>query len=230
VTDSAENSGPKELQPGSNRSNSETDRSTPKPTLSGSSDIGTPKLNPRAILAGTASAFGLGLLSAWVLLYFCIIPSSFSLAGSEFGINLNKCVAPCPTATPCPPCKLPDVALVGMSYMVDDWDPRRIDLTRAGESGIPVSAGDLLEFVDIAVSVREDSPDYVAHIEVYQDSQLKDLVGRSESFPLTKGIKTLEAIEATQFNRRVSDHLIWEVPPDWIGNALHVALAIYRRG
>lgn len=132
------------------------------------------------------------------------------------------------------PERLPDVSLVGMSYMVDHWDPRRIDLTRVGESGIPVSTNHLLEFVDIAVSVTEDAPDYVGHIEVYQDSQHKDLVGKSESFPLTKGVKTLEAIQATQYNQRASDdekdRLIWRVPPDWIGKALHVALVIYRKG
>ena len=132
------------------------------------------------------------------------------------------------------PERLPDVSLVGMSYMVDHWDPRRIDLTRAGESGIPVSTNHLLEFVDIAVSVTEDAPDYVGHIEVYQDNQHKDLVGKSESFPLIKGVKTLEAIQATQYNQRASDdekdRLIWRVPPDWIGKALHVALVIYRKG
>ena len=133
------------------------------------------------------------------------------------------------------PERLPDVSLVGMSYMVDHWDPRRIDLTRAGESGIPVSTNHLLE-----VSWTSQCPRRKMRPTMWVISKCTRIIssktwsGESESFPLIKGVKTLEAIQATQYNQRASDdekdRLIWRVPPDWIGKALHVALVIYRKG
>lgn len=130
--------------------------------------------------------------------------------------------------------QVPAVALVGMSYQVGHWDPRRIDLSRAAESGIPVEADRMLEFLDLSVSVAEDAPDYVAVMEVYEDPQLTVLVGASESFPLIKGNQRLPSIRPTKYATEPSsdpnENDVWKVPPEWIGDTLRVALVVYRRG
>ena len=133
-----------------------------------------------------------------------------------------------------PQSQTPAVSLVGMSYMVGHWDPRRIDLSRVTESGIPVEAGKSLEFVDLAISVPDDAPDYVANIEVYENPELPALVGASESFSLTRGIRKVRLIKPTKYatkpdgNPKEND--VWQVPSEWINNPLRVALVVYRRG
>lgn len=49
------------------------------------------------------------------------------------------------------------VSLVSASYMAEDWDPRRIDLHRSEKDGIPVVAGESLEFFDLWVSSSTNS-------------------------------------------------------------------------
>jgi hypothetical protein len=128
----------------------------------------------------------------------------------------------------------PAIALVGMSYMVDHWDPRRVDLSRAAEGGIPVEAGRLLEIVDVLLSVPDDAPDYVANIEVYENPELTALVGAGADFPLTKGVRRVKLIKPTKYatkpDTNPKENDVWKVPPGWIDNTLRVAVVVYRRG
>lgn len=62
---------------------------------------------------------------------------------------------------------LPDVSLISMSYMVNKFDPRRVDLRSAADDGIPVRPGEALQFFDLWISVSDEAPDYGIQAEVY---------------------------------------------------------------
>ena len=129
---------------------------------------------------------------------------------------------------------VPDVSLVGIAYQLDYYSPRRIDLVRAAESGIPVVADHDLEFLDLSVAVDREALQYVVQAEVYQDNALTQLVGSTGHIPLTSGVHALGPVVATRYNvepqGREGSPDIWRVPEKWIGNRLYVVLATYREG
>jgi hypothetical protein len=132
------------------------------------------------------------------------------------------------------PEKLPDVSLVDITYQLDYYNPRRIDLVRAAESGIPVAADHDLEFLDLSVAVDREALQHVVQAEVYQDIELTQLVGSTDYIPLTPGVHALGPVVATRYNvepkGREGSPDIWRVPEKWIGNPLYVALVTYREG
>jgi len=170
-----------------------------------------PRLLRRGLAATGFALLALGL--AWIGIAQALSPLDFE-------------PTPCPAPTLAP---LP-VSLVSLSYMVDDYDPRLVDLRRAPSSGIPAGSGRLLQFLDLWVSVPKDAPEYSVHAEIYEDPNLSSLVGVTDFMPLRAGVNRLSDVQATAFKYNPSDpnEKIWRVPSHWTD--LYVTLITYREG
>lgn len=118
----------------------------------------------------------------------------------------------------------PPVTLLGMRYMIGDWDPRQLDLSAAAVSGIPASGNDSLQFMGLAIGVAQNAPEFTVKAEVYND---ETLVGYSDPVPLLQGqkIDSLFIVEAYQ-------HPIipaaWQVQPAW--KTLRLSLVVEKDG
>lgn len=134
-----------------------------------------------------------------------------------------------PSAVPSPisttPETPPAVSLFNLSYQVDNWDPRLVDLRKAATSGIPVRSGSLLQFHDLWLSVARDAPECRVWAEIYDDPQLTNLVGVvKEPVPLRAGRVALGDVEILKFSDGSATES-WRVQPDWtdLGIALVAA-------
>jgi hypothetical protein len=132
-----------------------------------------------------------------------------------------------PTSTPTPantPESPPSVALVSLRYIVDNYDPRMVDLRTASSSGIPGTAGRALRLFDLFVSVPADAPEYVIQAEIYVNSQI---VGATSSTPLQAGTTNLGDVNILSYNDGTVPNA-WRIQPDW--KDLLVFLVTYREG
>jgi hypothetical protein len=128
------------------------------------------------------------------------------------------------TATPVPVPSPPRVALVGISYVVEDGGPYRVDLRTASTSGIPVEAGQALRLSDLWFLSPEDAPDYGVQAEIYANERL---LGSTSPKPLIAGLTKLDSVQIESYYDGQYP-TSWDVQPDW--KDLQVFLITYRNG
>ncbi len=118
----------------------------------------------------------------------------------------------------------PAVSLVGLSYSLDGYNPRMIDLRTASSSGISVLPGLALKLFDLFVSVPADAPEYKVQAEIYINNRI---LGSTPSTPLLAGITKLGDVEIENYNNgKIPD--AWTIQQDW--KDLQVFLVTYREG
>jgi hypothetical protein len=118
----------------------------------------------------------------------------------------------------------PPVTLLGMRYMVGNWDPRQLDLSAAASSGIPVHSNNSLQFMGLEIGVAQHAPEFTVKAEVYHDDTL---VGYSDPVPMLRGqkIDPLHIVTAYQYPGIPT---AWEVQPAW--QALRLSLVVEKNG
>jgi hypothetical protein len=118
----------------------------------------------------------------------------------------------------------PAVTLLGMRYMVGNWDPRQLDLSAATTSGIPVYSNNSLQFMGLEIGVAQNAPEFTVKAEVYNDDTL---VGYSDPVPLLQGqkIDSLHIVGSFQYPGIPA---AWEVQPAW--RTLRLSLVVEKNG
>lgn len=145
-----------------------------------------------------------------------------------------KLILTAPTVTPTGSAKMeiteapPFVSLVSLSFKVDDFDPRLIDLRNVSTAGIPVGPGNILQFFDLWVSIPKSVPNCEVWAEIYDRPQLINTIGVTlESIPLSAGYKKLTNIRVDKFNDgSIQD--AWRFQSDWTN--LYVVIVTYCNG
>jgi hypothetical protein len=117
---------------------------------------------------------------------------------------------------------VPAPALVGISFMTGDWNPRMIDLRTANTEGIHADPSVSLKLFDLQVSVPDSMPaGYVGQAEVYANDD--EFIGNTNTAGLEAG-KTVVLGEAIPFNYIDQDGY-WKVQKDW--SELTVLINVY---
>jgi hypothetical protein len=123
----------------------------------------------------------------------------------------------------------PSVSLFSLSYKVDDFDPRLVDLRKASSSGIPAYAGSSLQFFDLWISIPKDAPKCVVWAEIYDDPQLTNVVGvTTESIPFRAGHAKLSDVGIDDKFKHELVPYAWHVQPDWTD--LYITLVTFCDG
>lgn len=103
------------------------------------------------------------------------------------------------------------ISLVSASYLAEDWDPRRIDLSRSEQDGIPASAGQSLQFFDLWVSSSSETGSNV-HAEIFADGKS---IGNTAEQIVAKGQPVnLGNVQVTNYEHAKVKGA-WQVQPDW---------------
>lgn len=113
-------------------------------------------------------------------------------------------------------------SLISLSYMVDGWDPRMVDLRTASSNGIPVRANQALQLLDLWVWVPQQAPEYIVQAEVYANDEF---IGATASRPLLAGAVQLGDVTAKSFYHGVHS-AAWQVQEDWTD--MVIVLVTYR--
>jgi hypothetical protein len=134
--------------------------------------------------------------------------------GFEVGQRANTAVA---VSLP------PHVSLISISYEIDKFNPRTIDLRTSYSSGIPVEAKQSLIFFDIWFSATENDPSSSVQAEIYFNDTL---LGSTSPKPLIAGQFKLDGVKIKNYSN--GDGSAWIVQPGW--DNLNVFLITYRDG
>ncbi len=117
-------------------------------------------------------------------------------------------------------------SLISVRYVVDDFDPRMVDLRTVSTSGIPVSKGRALRLFDFWVMVPENAPGYQFRVEVYANDER---IGCTRLKSMDAGVVVWDELEIESYkDGTCTDPEHWSVQSDW--QALEIALAVYRGG
>ncbi len=110
-----------------------------------------------------------------------------------------------------PVATLPSASLIGANYIVDEWNPRLIDLRTAGQDGIPAFPNHSLRLFDLYVFVPEESSGYVIQAEV---SVNDELIGATQIQKTTSGVMKLGAVAIRKYPSPIIS-TAWNVGENW---------------
>jgi len=103
------------------------------------------------------------------------------------------------------------ISLTSVSYMAEDWDPRRIDLSHTEADGIPVVAGQSLKFFDLWVTSSSETGSSV-YAEVFANG--KTIGVTTEQVVASNQPLKLGDIQITNYEHaKVAG--AWQVQPEW---------------
>lgn len=153
-----------------------------------------------ATLLSIGLAGGLFVGSRW---------SDGSAPSAAAGSQTSEAGAAAPTTTAAPS---PAVALVAVSFVANDYNPRLVDLRTAGSSGLPLSSGDTLRLSDIGVAAPVDAPDQTVSAEIYAGT---DIIAWTDTMPIRAGVGYLPDLEVEEVYRGPDNKHSFTVLPNW---------------
>lgn len=116
------------------------------------------------------------------------------------------------------------IALIGVRYMADGWDPRLVDLRTAAEDGIPTTQGGSLQINSLWVSVPPKFSDSEVQIEIYANG---DLIGLSSLQPLVPPVTQIDDIQIKGYqDSGIPD--AWLIQADW--ETLDISAVVFHQG
>lgn len=116
------------------------------------------------------------------------------------------------------------IALIGVRYMADGWDPRLVDLRTAAEDGIPAREGGSLQLKSFWISTPPHYSDSEAQIEIYANG---GLIGLSSLQPLVPPVTQIDDIQIKGYqDSDVPD--AWLVQDKW--ESLDISIIVYSEG
>jgi hypothetical protein len=145
--------------------------------------------------------FGVGLLSVVVGLLWIVIKDPISSQQS------------------------PSISLVGARYIVDDYNPRLLDLQSVETEGIalPADQGHAVKVFDITATIPKPDSNYMAQVDIYADDEK---IGSTPPKPLVGEQVRWESVNLKNYqDDTYSDS--WSINPGW--KNLRLELVTYLR-
>lgn len=146
------------------------------------------------------------------------------LVGISIGVfSLGKLISTLTAPLVAPDQSPPAISLAGLRYKTSDWNQRLVDLRTVASSGIPIKAGQSLQFRDLLAFAPEDSSGYRLQAEVYIGGT-NELIGKTETVPLHSGIVQVGDVAIKAYNHG-GNPSYWQVQEDWTD--LLIAFVVY---
>jgi|GEM_PF-6373155 len=121
-------------------------------------------------------------------------------------------------------------SLISMGYRGNGFNPRLINLRTAADDGnddgIPIEAGQPLEFIDVTIWLPEDASGYSIHAEVKLENS-SIVIGTTQTIGVTAGLHNLGRVHPN-LNIDEDNSEAWDVQENW--NLLMVHLVTYFNG